>query len=645
MIYEASKYRNILILLLNSFLLGSIFSLNLARAEIRVVWQAGDSSGAIQEAINSGDTRIVIPMVSKPWLIARGLQARRANQTIYLEKGVELLAAEGAFKTLYESLFTFYADNITLSGYGATFRMRKKEYQNSSLYAASEWRHTINVRGARNFIIEGLTLKESGGDGILVGHGESEENQIPERRYSSGIIRDVVAISNHRQGISIVSAKDLLVQNSIFRDTSGTLPESGVDIEPDHPWQVISGIKFKDCQFINNAGSGIQLWMGFYHGDGLTDIAVSFERSKVLSNKENGVLVQDANVKQLKTAPGLIAFTDTFIDGTGKDGVLITQNEPNLVNAYNLSFENTILKNSLQASQYSGSVVLYSSEKAGGIGNINFGKSFVVQDKAGQPAFVVSQFSKSHGLANIGGLITINRASEAAPDLGNNLSNVTLKFKWDSSVIVTPTPARTVVPLATVAVRPTTVPIATVVSPTVTPQAEPSATKIPIGTPAIVRTPLVESTPTVKRPFKIRKSDVSFKIQRSGTKIYINTKHRGYKGCTMKVYGADLEENKEVDILMTQQVIAQSILLGTIEQSKHGATSRLELSNSHKIVEGSANRSFLMSVNYSCNEGSAEVTKRVSLAYVNESKGRQKKNLVEVATVREWLEKLLNNLI
>ena len=45
-------------------------------------------------------------------------------------------------------------------------------------------------------------------------------------------IKDVELRDNHRQGISVISAVGLLVEDTVMRGTNGTAPEAGVDIEP-----------------------------------------------------------------------------------------------------------------------------------------------------------------------------------------------------------------------------------------------------------------------------------------------------------------------------------------------------------------------------------------------------------------------------
>jgi hypothetical protein len=69
----------------------------------------------------------------------------------------------------------------------------------------------------------------------------------------------VAAIRNRRQGLSIVETRNLLVTNSVFRDTRGTRPSAGIDIEPDKPDQRATNIRIEHSKFINSAGGGVMI--------------------------------------------------------------------------------------------------------------------------------------------------------------------------------------------------------------------------------------------------------------------------------------------------------------------------------------------------------------------------------------------------
>src|SRR5690606_31311156 len=59
--------------------------------------------------------------------------------------------------------------------------------------------------------------------------------------------------------ISLTCGKDIRVENVILSNQYGTLPMSGIDIEPNLPIDVIDNILFKDVVTFNNAQDGLLL--------------------------------------------------------------------------------------------------------------------------------------------------------------------------------------------------------------------------------------------------------------------------------------------------------------------------------------------------------------------------------------------------
>ena len=60
------------------------------------------------------------------------------------------------------------AENVTIDGYNATFRMRKYDYMNKTLYSHSEDRFGFAIYRAKNFTLRGMTVTLTGGDGLYV---------------------------------------------------------------------------------------------------------------------------------------------------------------------------------------------------------------------------------------------------------------------------------------------------------------------------------------------------------------------------------------------------------------------------------------------------------------------------------------------
>ncbi|WP_158211901.1 PKD domain-containing protein [Robiginitalea sediminis] len=207
-------------------------------------WNATDATQAFENALNSSHATIVIDKQAGDWIIRPTRIGRISNKTIIFEPGVVLRAKPGAYPTNNSRMLDFFeCNNITIEGYGATMRMNKNEY------TSGEGRHALVIEGSNNVTIRGLTIRDSGGDGIYIGSGV--------QGYSRNItVEDVLSTNNRRQGMSIISAQDVYVRNSTFENSNGTLPETGVDLEPNEPSERLVNINFSNCKFSGNDNSG-----------------------------------------------------------------------------------------------------------------------------------------------------------------------------------------------------------------------------------------------------------------------------------------------------------------------------------------------------------------------------------------------------
>jgi len=141
----------------------------------------------------------------------------------------------------YKLIFVHGVKNVTILG-GKLVGDRAKHKSK-----AGEWGMGITINSSENVTIDGTESREMWGDGFYIGGA----NNVA--------FCSVVAIHNRRQGLSIIAAKHLLVTNSVFRDTRGTRPMAGIDIEPDHPDQEVKDVLIEHSKFIDNAGGGIAI--------------------------------------------------------------------------------------------------------------------------------------------------------------------------------------------------------------------------------------------------------------------------------------------------------------------------------------------------------------------------------------------------
>lgn len=218
---------------------------------------ADDSTDCLQQAINSRVRRLVIDRQHSPW-VTRPLTGV-SDQEIVVEAGAQLLALKGAFHGTGECLLSFNeCRNVTIrgekrdAGRSARISMRKRDYQ-SGAYEASEWRHGISLAGCRNVLIQDVTIEQTGGDGIYLGASPSTGAN------RNVVIRRVDCNGNHRQGISVISADGLLIDDCRLRNTKGTNPQAGIDFEPNSSADLLTNCVLRRCVSEGNAGSGFQI--------------------------------------------------------------------------------------------------------------------------------------------------------------------------------------------------------------------------------------------------------------------------------------------------------------------------------------------------------------------------------------------------
>jgi len=112
--------------------------------------------------------------------------------------------------------------------------------------------HLICIEGkSSNITVQNTTLAKANGDGILtVGSPKGETQEL----------KDVVIKRNHftdnrRQGISLVGASNILIEDNEIHHTSGTPPQFGIDLEG--AGRTNENITIKDNYFHNNRGGDI----------------------------------------------------------------------------------------------------------------------------------------------------------------------------------------------------------------------------------------------------------------------------------------------------------------------------------------------------------------------------------------------------
>ncbi len=263
-----------------------------------------DATDFIQKAIDSGAEEVVIPNKGKPWNV-RPLKLR-SDLVLTLEPGTVIQAKKGAFLDLNDSvLLASDSQNLVIrGGEGSKIRMFREDYLQTP-YLAGEWRMGISLNGCKNVRIENLTIENTGGDGIYIAPGT-----VP---YSEDIvIRNVRCFDNHRQGISVISVKGLLIEDTLLANTAGTNPQAGIDFEPNFWYDVIQNVTLRRVTASGNAGPGFVAYLTPLNPDS-EPFSITLEQCVANENYVGGYVF--AFPPKSKLGDSIITLTDCTASG------------------------------------------------------------------------------------------------------------------------------------------------------------------------------------------------------------------------------------------------------------------------------------------------------------------------------------------
>jgi hypothetical protein len=283
---------------------------NIVALDYYVTYDPNDATSNIQAGIDSGADRVILSYQGSGTKWISGPLSLKSNMELVLEIGVVLEAKSGAFTSLTTPFIAITGkNNVGITGYGAAIRMLINEYTNG------EWRHCLSVRGGSNITIKGVRFDKGGGDGIYLGTYGGYCDTV--------LIQDVTCDGNARNGISIISAKNVTIDNcklynSGVYNPSGLAqygPWDGIDFEPNYSEELLQNINITNCTFNNNKHSGIHFSLQNFT---LSTLPVSIIVSDCyITSSDYGIYVYPA----LNPGTGYIDIEDCTIENTDVNGL------------------------------------------------------------------------------------------------------------------------------------------------------------------------------------------------------------------------------------------------------------------------------------------------------------------------------------
>jgi parallel beta-helix repeat protein len=202
-----------------------------------------DYTSYIQSAVNKYS---VVTFPAFPIMVNDKGITIGSNKTLNFLKGSEL-RLKGTKASNYHILKVYKASNVVINNPVIIGD------RNSHLTTTGEYGSGISVFSSSNVTINNATVKECWGDGIYLGHvsGSSVNRNIT--------IKSPYLLKNRRDGLTVIAANGLLVENLYAGYTDGTSPMCGINFEPNTKEDELKNIKIVNPRTEYSGGNGIQI--------------------------------------------------------------------------------------------------------------------------------------------------------------------------------------------------------------------------------------------------------------------------------------------------------------------------------------------------------------------------------------------------
>jgi chitodextrinase len=290
---------------------------------------SANDTAAFQAAINqvagSGGTVLVpdgtymIDAVKRLFL--------KSNMTFRMTSGAIMKAMPTA-NPRYSLLRMDKASNINIIG--GKLQGERAQHRGTG----GEFGHGIEINTGKNVVIEGVTSRDMWGDGFTIDYNSSNVT-----------VCSVTADNNRRQGLTITAANGVVIKNSVFKNSNGTLPMSGIQIEP-NLGQSTSNVKILNSQILGNKGYGIKLVVPV--SGSITNVTI--DGNTIAGNSAPGKAAQGITINHTSGH----RITNNIVKNNYQDGLGLSNGANN-----NIVTGNTVTGNGLGASTYGTGIIMW----------------------------------------------------------------------------------------------------------------------------------------------------------------------------------------------------------------------------------------------------------------------------------------------
>lgn len=204
--------------------------------------------------------------------------------------------------------------------------------------------HGCKILNSSNINIGSFNGNKCFGDGLYIG----KSSLLPNKHNKNIVIGSLNADDNRRQGCSIITVDGLDIGGGVIKNTSGTNPQAGIDIEPNHQTDVIKGVRINNLTTESNNSYGITLYLNSLNGSlgetytGEVDVKINNHTS---IGDKYGFGIRGKSVRRIK---GFIEYNNAVIVDSKLEGIILTDyiNQPDITidspSVFNANVDNVI---------------------------------------------------------------------------------------------------------------------------------------------------------------------------------------------------------------------------------------------------------------------------------------------------------------
>lgn len=277
---------------------------------IRGSWNVGNISSSMFKDLSYDNSlkdvfALTNPKVHNTVVVEKGTYRVTANSPseacVLIESNTDVFL-EGDI-TLTPNDFIKYiivkleGNNITFKGAGS---INGDKYTHTG--KDGEWGMGIYVMGGNNIRISGLTVNNCWGDCMYITNN------------ADGVVIDKCVIQDgRRQGVSIISARNVLIKNCTISKVRGTPPGYAIDVEPNKgdtvKFVTIKNLSIYDCY------GGILTTDGMAPGAHIDEVRISnctienIDFSPLTLKRANKIVVRNCDIHASDNKKGIVCYS------------------------------------------------------------------------------------------------------------------------------------------------------------------------------------------------------------------------------------------------------------------------------------------------------------------------------------------------